>query len=418
MLADRSMGFNQGMGGVAMGFRDGQSINAANPASYSAVDSLTALFDFGLSLQNGNYKAGNLQKNAKNSSFDYAAFQFRARKGLGISVGLLPYSNINYSLSSSSEKVDGTESTTSSYTFSGEGGLHQVYIGAGWQIVKPLSVGVNASYLFGDYTHSMSMSFSESSIFSMSRSYTADISTYMLDFGLQWTQPLNKADRLTFGATYSLGHEVKNNAYRTTSMTSSSAIESQSCDTIRNAFQIPHSFAAGVTYQHKDKLSLGADFELQKWGDAKFPTQGSLSLPGGSSSSDTYTSQKGQLFDKMRLAVGGSITPNSNSRNYWKRVSYKLGGYYSKSYANADQTGTLSDKPYEFGLTAGVTLPIQNRNIWHNSPKINVSVEWIHTNIPYVSSLTSATEKLTENYLKLKVGLTFSERWFYKWKVQ
>ena len=45
ILSDRSMGFNKGMGGVAMGFRDGQTINAAIPASSSAVDSLTALFD-------------------------------------------------------------------------------------------------------------------------------------------------------------------------------------------------------------------------------------------------------------------------------------------------------------------------------------------------------------------------------------
>ena len=54
MLSDRAMGFNKAMGGVAMGFRDGQIINAANPASYSAGDSLTALCDLGMSLHNGN----------------------------------------------------------------------------------------------------------------------------------------------------------------------------------------------------------------------------------------------------------------------------------------------------------------------------------------------------------------------------
>ena len=51
--SERAMGFNKGMSGVAQGFRDGQQINIANPASYSEVDSLTALFDLGLSLQNG-----------------------------------------------------------------------------------------------------------------------------------------------------------------------------------------------------------------------------------------------------------------------------------------------------------------------------------------------------------------------------
>ena len=60
MMADRAMGFNKAMGGVAQGFRDGQQINVSNPASYSAVDSLTALFDLGLSVFNGNYKMGNM----------------------------------------------------------------------------------------------------------------------------------------------------------------------------------------------------------------------------------------------------------------------------------------------------------------------------------------------------------------------
>ncbi len=31
--SERAMGFNKGMGGVAQGFRNGQQINIANPAS-------------------------------------------------------------------------------------------------------------------------------------------------------------------------------------------------------------------------------------------------------------------------------------------------------------------------------------------------------------------------------------------------
>ena len=128
---------------------DGQQINTANPASYSAIDSLTALFDLGVSLYNGNYEMGNLKQNAKNTSFDYFAFQFRARKNVGITVGILPYSNINYSFSSSAETLKGNETVTSSYSFTGNGGIHKVFLGAGWRILKPISIGVNGSFLFG-----------------------------------------------------------------------------------------------------------------------------------------------------------------------------------------------------------------------------------------------------------------------------
>lgn len=411
--SDRSMGFNKGMAGVAQGFRGGSIINTANPASYSDVDSLTALFDLGLTLSNGNYKMGSLQQNAKNTNLDYAAFHFRATKGVGVALGLLPYTNINYSFSSNSEDVAGTDNVTSSYSYSGNGGLHQAFIGLGWQVLRPLSVGMNGSYLFGDYTHTMSMSFSESGAHSMIRGYSATINTWMANFGLQYTFNFDKEDKIVLGVTYGLGHDIKNQAIRYTETynTSSSSVEGISGDTIKNAFQLPHTYSAGIAYYKGKMMKIGADFELQKWSSCKFPTQ---------AEDGVYTSVTGQLNDKMKISVGGEYIPNYRNSRPGRRLSYKLGGYYSKSYAYTDRTGVLSDKPYEYGVSAGVTIPITNKNLWYNMPKLNMSVQWVHTNIPYLTASGSSRSvcKLTENYLKFTVGLTFSERWFYKWKMQ
>lgn len=49
------------MGGIAYGLRNGYQINASNPASYTAIDSLTFLFDAGMTLQNANFKDGNVK---------------------------------------------------------------------------------------------------------------------------------------------------------------------------------------------------------------------------------------------------------------------------------------------------------------------------------------------------------------------
>lgn len=416
IMSERAMGFNKGMGGVAQGFRDGKEVNVANPASYSEVDSLTALFDLGISLQNGNYKMGGLQQNIKNSSFDYFAFQFRAAHNVGMALGIMPVTNIKYSFASAGEPVQNHDGMTSSYSFSGDGGLREVFLGAGWKPFAPLSVGVNASYLWGDYAHNMAMTFSESSAFSMARVYSADISTYNVQGGLQYIQPLSKKDKIVLGATYTLGHKVNNNAYRDTRTTlSSGSIEAQTIDTIRNAFQLPHSVAAGVTYYHSDRLRVGADFELQKWSDCQFPNQ---QTGYGGTSADAYQASAGQLYDRTKIAAGLDWTPNPMARGLLKKSTYKVGGYFSNSYAKADPTGTVTDKPYEFGVSAGMTLPIANRNIWYNSPKINVSVQWVHTSIPYLNASTLRQSSLTENYFKLCLGITFNERWFYKWKVQ
>ena len=415
--SERAMGFNKGMGGVAQGFREGQQINIANPASYSAVDSLTALFDLGISLQNGNYKMGNLQQNIRNTSFDYFAFQFRAAKNVGMTIGILPITNIKYNFASSKENLQGTENVTSAYSFSGDGGLREVFLGMGWKPVKPLSIGVNVSYLWGDYTHSMMMTFSDSSSFNIARTYTADIRTYNLQAGLQYIQPINKNDKIVVGATYTFGHNIDNNAYRTTATTNSATIEAQSIDTIRHAFQLPHAVAAGITYYHSNTFRVGADFEIQTWSNCKFPNQ----QTGLNGVTDVYSSSKGQLNDRIKAAAGFDWTPNPLARSIFKRSTYKAGGYYAQSYAKADVTGTVSKKPYELGVSAGISMSMFNNwSRWTSSApaKLNISVQWVHTNIPYLNTATQRQSALTENYLKFCLGITFSERWFYKWKVQ
>ena len=126
-LADQGSANSKGMGGVAYALRDKFQVNFANPASYSAVYSLTFIFDGGMSLQNTNFSNGVQKLNAKNSSFDYITMQFRAAKWAGISLGLLPYANVGYSLSESREDPE-SQTSSSSVTYTGDGGLHQLYI--------------------------------------------------------------------------------------------------------------------------------------------------------------------------------------------------------------------------------------------------------------------------------------------------
>lgn len=416
LLSDRSMGFNKAMAGVAQGFRNGQEINPANPASYSAVDSLTALFDLGMTLQNGNYSMGGMRQNIKNSSFDYAAYSFRATKGLGIAVALVPFSKIKYNFASESETLVGTNNLSSSYTYSGDGGLRQIMLGAGWQVLKPLSIGLNVGYMWGEYEHNMTMAYSSTATYGIKRSYTADISTYTLEGGAQYTLKLGKQEMLTIGATASLGHKICNKAYRTTATMNASRVENSSSDTLANAFQLPHAFAVGATYYLGNKLRAGIDFELQRWSRVQFPV---IENYDQQKATGDYTPTRDVLNDRIRIAAGAEYMPDFTGRSLFKRMRYKVGGYYSQSYANANVSNQgNSKKPYEFGLTAGVTIPITNRNLFYSSPKINVTFSWVHTHIPYNMNTSANVGTLTENYLRLSLGLTLSERWFYKWKVQ
>lgn len=411
MLSDRSMGFNKAMSGVAQGFRGGQIINMANPAAYSEVDSVTALFDFGLTLQNGNYKLDDMRYNAKNSSLDYIAFHFRAGKNVGIALGVLPFSNVKYNFATASEETKEGGAITKTSTYVGDGGLHQVMLGAGWRFIKNASIGANVSYLYGNYDHTTTMSFSDNTINTIYRSYYADINSYTVDLGTQFWFNLNKKDKLTFGLTYGLGHKINNDSRRVIS-TIRTAEATLDTTFVKNAFEFPHTFAAGVAYSHTYKWQAGADFELQKWSKCRFPNTKE------SSSQDTYTVGTGILNDRIKVSVGGAYRPSLTGDNLFQKMQYKAGFYYSQSYANADYTNTLSDKPHEFGLSAGVSIPLNTRHLYvkNNIPVLHVTAQWIHDDIPYMDNQMNKKKTLTENYLKLCLGLTFSERWFNKWK--
>ena len=386
-LSDQSFGNSKAMGGISYGLRNGLQINASNPASYSAVDSLTFLFDAGLSLQNANFKEGTVQTNAKNSTIDYIAMQFRLMKGMGFTAGFLPYSIVGYHIGQTNQLgTDGVGNTIkSSDTYSGDGGLQQVFVGLGYQVFNNLSLGVNFSYLYGNITHSIATTFNNSNAFSSIRTDKITVSDYKLDLGMQYTQPLGKKHKINLGAVYSLGHDMNSTGYKYTETyaTQSSALQTQSVDTIANAFSLPHTFGVGATYVFDNRLTIGLDYTTQKWADIKF------------------FNKEGMLTNRSKIAFGVEFVPNPMSRGYLKRIRYRAGAYYSDPYTKVNE----KEGAKEYGASFGFGFPI-----FKSKSILNISGQ-------YVKVSPKVTGMLEENYLRVNVGLTFNERWFMKWKV-
>jgi hypothetical protein len=206
-LAEQTTGFNRGMNGVALGFHEHNQVNYLNPASYSAIDSLSFIFDMGFSGQVTHFKEAGKSLNAKNADLEYVVAGFRAFRHLGVSFGVIPFTNVGYDYALSGN-VGNVTNTTYMNTYRGSGGIHQVFLGMGWEFLKGFSIGANASYLWGTYDRSISNAYSDPYVNTLTRDYTADITNYKLDFGLQYTRKLSKKDGLTIGLTYSPGHHI------------------------------------------------------------------------------------------------------------------------------------------------------------------------------------------------------------------
>ena len=386
-LSDQNFGNSQAMGGISYGLRNGLQVNAANPASYSAVDSLTFIFDAGMSLQNANFKEGNVKTNAKNSSVDYIAMQFRLMKGLGFTAGFLPYSTVGYSMNRNNPVVTDEFGNTTSATqqFYGTGGLQQVFFGLGYNVFKGLSVGANFSYLYGDITHTSTTTFSNANAFSSARTNKIEVSDYKLDFGVQYSHQLKEKHVLNLGATYSYGHNLNSTGYEYVEKYQSSTVATQSIDTIKNAFALPHTFGIGATYVYDNRLTIGADYTLQKWADAKF------------------FNEKNAFQNRSKISIGAEYLPNHYGRSYLQRIRYRAGVYYSSPYAKIDG----KDGNREYGISFGIGLPL---TLYQYRSILNISGQYVKVS-PKVKGM------LEENYLRINIGLTFNERWFMKWKV-
>ena len=210
VLTDQGNSYNRGMNGVGLGLRESNQINYINPASYSSIDSLTFVFDVGMSLQITNFKEGNVKKNAKNADFEYAVGGFRLMPKVGLAFGIIPFTNIGYNDQSTGtvnrDDISGT--TTYTNTYSGEGGLHEAFVGLGWQPVKGVSLGVNGGYLWGNCTRTVSNAYSDSYVNTLSKTMSFDVTNYKVNFGVQLSRNLSAKDLLTLGATYSIGHKL------------------------------------------------------------------------------------------------------------------------------------------------------------------------------------------------------------------
>lgn len=382
-MSDQAFAHNAAMGGIGYALRSSEQINVMNPASYSAVDSLSFMFDIGMGLKSSNYQENGYKTNAKNASFDYLAMQFRLHPRVGFAVGFTPYSNVGYKFSRTSD-IENSDDVTLTNTFYGDGGLQQIFGGIGFKILDNLSIGANVGYLYGEIDYQTLATLSNGG--DQTTTYNnISINSYIANFGLQYTQKLSKTDKVTLGLVYGLGHDLKSTETKGIQVTDGSSYSELTEETIKDSYGIPSTFGAGLTWQHKQNLTVGADYTLQQFENVKYDN-----------STDFYK-------NRTRIGAGIEYMPSLYGRNYLSRIRYRAGAYYSSSYMKLPEY----DGPKEWGVSAGFGLPL---HLFQRNTVLSITGQ-------YVRVLPSVKGMLSENRFVLKLGLTFNEHWFMKWRV-
>lgn len=379
ILNDNASSAQRQMGGVGYGMNSSRNINVMNPASYASIDSLTFLFDMGVDFASIISKENDKKETRYGGGLEYITLQVPLSKRIGMSLGMLPYSSVGYAF--------GTKIENGIQTISGSGGLNQAYVGLSAKTFKGLSIGFNASYLFGTNVAETYATTSNAEISLFERSI--QVRDFHIQVGAQYTARLNKTSSLTLGFVYSPKKTLLGRTWSTkTHMTSDGSIEKTDTladITLRNNYELPHSFGAGIGYNYDNRLTIGVDFTYQKWSDVKY-TQIELA-------------EKETFADRWKIAAGFEYQPAI--RGSWiKRVTYRAGAFFNRDYITV-ATNNVKD----YGVALGFGFPTSN-----GKSVVNLGLEYRHRD--------AGKNYLNENHFNVMLGLKFNEMWFWKSKIR
>ena len=371
ILRDNATATQRQMGGTGYAMNSGRQINVMNPASYARIDSMTFLFDMGMAMTNlwSEETAADGTRNHSSDfggGLDYITMQFPIYRGLGASIGLLPYSSVGYSFGSS---IDNGASS-----HSGSGSINQLYAGLGYSPFKGFSLGVNVGYLFGNtYNDTYAItSGGSSSLFER----TLHVSDWNLNAGVQYAFAVGRTDMISIGAVFTPGKNLHGTTGFYSYDTSADSETGGSEEDINGRYSTPWSLGAGVAYNWRGRLLVELDATYQPWSKAK------------------YNGVKGTLNDRYKLAAGLQLVPNARG-GYLRRTAYRAGAFVERDYL---RVGNNSVRDY--GVAAGVGLPVPGFKT-----VVSLGLEWRHRQ-GHPATL------IKEDYLNITIGVNFNEMWF------
>lgn len=386
ILGDRATSMQRQMGSVGYAMNSGRQINVMNPASYASIDSLTFLFDIGADVSLLWQKDGVAREHSTGGGLDYITMQFPICKFMGGSIGLIPYSSVGYAF--------GSEIQHGAKLNQGSGGINQAYLGVSGKVAG-FSIGANIAYSFGTIRNDVfSTPLSQGQ---MLFEHIMQIHDWDINLGVQYTAKLSRTETLVAGFTYAPKKSLHGKTWQTKQATSQdSRPDTVAYMGMKGNYYTPNSFGVGLSYKHErtSRWMVEADYTFQQWSKARYSPLYEIGKP------ENLVFEGMHFNDRSRYAVGGEFVPKIRG-NYFQRMVYRLGAYYSEDYLNIKGNSVR-----EYGVTAGFGF-----NTPEGKTMINLGVEWKHRK-------ASPQQLIAENYLNITLGVNFNELWFWQRRIK
>jgi len=285
------------------------------------------------------------------------------------------------------KKEENGDITASS--FRGEGGLNMIQAALSYQISPEFALGARSNFYFGNLYDINEVTASNAELINGYETRNK-IKTFNFTLATAYQKALAKDKKLTFGATYTFGNTgqmestFKNSTYYYVAgqnKTNESIIE-ESASEDKNL--IPMEVSVGAGLGKDGKWFAGTQVDYKKGETVQ------------------YLGQPFAYQDSYKISAGGWFIPNYNNfRSYFSRVTYRYGAYYEKG--NLQLNGTDINR---FAVTGGMHFPFDS-----NSPS---RMSGIDLGLELGKRGTLENNLINQNFINLRIGINFADKWFNK----
>ncbi|WP_066832578.1 hypothetical protein [Rufibacter ruber] len=396
---------SQGMGQVGVASPSYGLINDQNPALL--YYNRRVIFDVSVSSDLKRLSDGENTQVDGEANFNSLSLAIPVSNRWTASLGLKPYSRVNYytfvrqPVPGAPDLINDGEPDVSAYNeYRGSGGINEVHFSNGVRIGKGLTLGLAGSYLFGTIDREAattvvdkadSVNIPRKAVVHTSTKYTG----VMLSGGAHYLKQLSPKLVLGVGAKYAA--QATLGADREVALESrlldETVIGRVVTDSTEGHTSLPQMMQLGFSLDNNKNWVATSDFTYTKGSDFR-----GFSQDKGAG--------RAELGDGFKIGVGGEITPDAGSMSsFFKRVTYRVGGYYRSAEIMTDGGGQdLSD----VGLTWGFSIPM-GRGV--RPPDYTQAL--LNTGFAIGMQEVKGTG-IKEEYFKVSLGISFSNQWFIK----
>ena len=376
------------MGGIGVSNSNGIYANSINPALLARNH--YTVFEVGVNTELKTLQDYRQKQQVFGGNYESLQLTLPISNRWTASIGIRPHSAVDYTTKSFRRlNLLGVDSLI--YGYEGKGSVTKLSFANGVRIGKEFYIGLEASYLFGTVNRNVStQNMSDGQFYKIQLENLNSYSDFSFKAGLAYRKSLKNDLFVNIGATMDLTSKMSATQLNRFAILDLSGMNMINADTLRNTYNfsqnLPVTTRLGLSLEKIAAWMVGIDYSQTDWSKVD-NNLGRSTKP---------------LPVSSKWSIGGEFTPDFTSvSNYFKRTTYRVGFSYAKTPYDFSSNGNYAiDK----NLSIGIAFPLRNLSYF---------------NLAYqVGKRGVLTDNgMEEQYHRITIGLTLSDLWFQKQKI-